>query len=189
MKQIIIAFKLLVVMTVITGVIYPLVITGAAQVIFPSKSNGSFIKQKGKIIGSKLVGQQFSSPRYFWGRPSAINNKPMPTGGSNLSPVGQPLKEQVLARKDTISKYHGNLALNQIPKDLLFASASGVDPHISPEAAFFQIERIVKARNFDKPKSDKLRNLVNKYKEARQLGIFGEKRINVLLLNIELDKI
>lgn len=187
MKNAMIALKLLLFMTIVTGVVYPLLITGIAQSCFPAKANGSIIESNGKTIGSELIGQSFTSQEYFWGRPSAISNNPMPSGGSNLSPVSPEFKEQFDARMDTIRKYHGNISVSQIPKDLLFASASGVDPHISPEAAYFQVERIARARNFDDAKKQRLFDLINTSIEMPDLLIFGEKRVNVLLINTLLN--
>jgi potassium-transporting ATPase KdpC subunit len=189
MKNIYIAIKLFVALTLITGVIYPLVITGVGNVLFSQNANGSLIIQDNKIVGSKLIGQQFALPEYFWGRPSAIGNNPMPSGGSNLNPVGSAFQEQFQARVDTIRKYHGDIDINSIPKDLLFASASGVDPHISLKAAYFQVERIVKARNFNDKQKENLIKLIESSIEEPDLYIFGEERINVLLLNLRLEKI
>ncbi len=189
MKNTIIALKLLVIMTVITGIIYPLAISGFSQLAFSDKANGSMIKQNEKIIGSELIGQQFVKPEYFWGRPSAIGNNPMPSGGSNLSPVSPEFKIQFQARVDTIRKYHGNIAIKQIPKDLLFASASGVDPHISPSAANFQVDRITNARHYNSEQKQKVNNLIKSMIESPDLFIFGEPRINVLKLNIKLSEI
>ncbi|MEI6091179.1 MAG: potassium-transporting ATPase subunit KdpC [bacterium] len=187
MKNLWIGLKLLLAMTVITGIIYPLFITGFAQLFFSDKANGSMIIKEHKLIGSELIGQKFTHPGNFWGRPSAIGNNPLPSGGSNLSPVGEELKEQVQARIDTIQKYHGNLSINQIPKDLLFASASGVDPHISPSAAYFQVDRIAKARNFDNIQKINLKELIKKSIESPDLVIFGDSRVNVLELNLKLN--
>lgn len=187
MKNLWIGFKVLLAMTVITGIIYPLFITGFAQICFPSKANGSMIFKEQKLIGSELIGQQFNQPENFWGRPSAIGNNPMPSGGSNLSPVSKEFKDVFQARVDTIRKYHGNIDINQIPKDLLFASASGVDPHISPYAAYFQVDRIAKARNFDNIQKKKLKELIKKSIESPDLVIFGESRVNVLELNLKLN--
>jgi K+-transporting ATPase ATPase C chain len=186
MKQIIIGLKVLIILTVITGVIYPLTITGFAQLFFQNKANGSMIIKENKIIGSELIGQQFTKPEFFWGRPSAIGNNPMPSGGSNLSPVSKEFKVQFQARVDTIRKYHGNINVKDIPKDLLFASASGVDPHISPEAAYFQVDRIAKNRNYTKARKLELIQLINSSIEKSDMFILGEPRVNVLKLNVKL---
>ena len=189
MKNLIIAIKLFCILTIITGIIYPLAITGFAQIAFPQKANGSMITKNQSIIGSELIGQQFTKPEYFWGRPSAINNNPVPSGGSNLNPVGDTLKAQIQARIDTIRKYHGNVQINEIPKDLLFSSASGVDPHISPEAAYFQVNRIANYRHFTEEQKNKIKQIIISLLEKPVLYIFGEARINVLELNLKLSEL
>ncbi len=189
MKNLLIGIKLFLAMTILLGVIYPFVMTGISQIAFPQKANGSMIKNHGKYVGSELIGQQFQDQKYFWGRPSAIGNNPLPSGGSNLSPVGEPLREIFNARVDTIRKYHGNLAVDKIPKDLLFASGSGVDPHISPETAYFQVERIAKARNFNDNQKNQLIKLINSSIESPDFYIFGTYRINVLELNLKIDEL
>ena len=189
MKNTIIAIKLFLILTLIIGVIYPLCITGIAQIAFPVKANGSILSNNQKIIGTELIGQQFTKPEFFWGRPSAIGNNPMPSGGSNLNPVGNALKAQILSRIDTIRKYHVNVQKNEIPIDLLFASGSGVDPHVSPEAIYFQIERIVNYRHFTNEQKKKLNKIIESLIEPPNLLIFGEARINVLKLNLKLLEI
>lgn len=186
MKNSIIALKLFIVLTIITGAIYPLAISGIARIAFSDKANGSMISQNNKIVGSVLIGQQFTRPEFFWGRPSAINNNPMPSGGSNLNPIGDTLKAQIMSRIDNIRKYHGNLQLNQIPKDLLFASGSGVDPHISPEAVYFQIGRVAAYRHLTSDQKNKLSKIIQNSIQFPDLYIFGESRINVLELNLKL---
>ncbi len=188
MKNIKTGLKMLVFMTLITGIVYPLMVTGFARVFFPSKADGSMIIRGNKTIGSELIGQQFASEKYFWGRPSAIGYNPVPSGGSNLSPVGKKFKAQFDARVDTIRKYHGNIAPSGMPRDLLFASGSGADPHISPEAAYFQAGRVAKARGFDEAQKRKLMEMIKKSVESPDLFILGEKRVNVLLLNLKLDE-
>jgi K+-transporting ATPase ATPase C chain len=189
MKNTIIALKMFMVLTIITGFIYPLVITGFAQIVFPNKANGSMIIENNRVVGSELIGQQFIKPEFFWGRPSAVDYNPMPSGGSNLNPIGKTFKEQFLARVDTLRKYYGNIDIHSIPKDLLFASGSGVDPHISPEAAYFQVERIAKARNFDEKKKEYIIKIIESSIEKPDFYIFGESRINVLLLNLRLNRL
>jgi potassium-transporting ATPase KdpC subunit len=189
MKNLIISIKLFFLLTIITSILYPLVITLFANSVYPQKSNGSMIIKDKEIIGSELIGQQFSRPEYFWGRPSAINYNPMPSGGSNLNPVGSLIKEQIQTRIDTIKKYQGDATINEVPKDLLFASASGVDPHISPEAAYFQVDRVVEARKFGPEQKNKLIELIKKSIESPDLFIFGELRINVLVINLKLDNL
>jgi K+-transporting ATPase ATPase C chain len=175
------SIRMLLVMTVITGLAYPLIVTGIAQVLFKDQANGSLIEKDGKVVGSSLIGQPFSDPKYFWGRPSATS--PMPyngaaSSGSNQGPTNPALKEAVKGR----IKDHGGKT--PVPADLVTASGSGLDPHISPAAAEYQIERIAKARNLA---PEKLRELVQKHAEGRQLGILGEPRVNVLRLNLALD--
>lgn len=188
MKKIILqSLKLFLILTIITGVIYPLAITVIAQTVFPKQANGSLVRDNGKIVGSELMAQKFTSDKYFWARPSAVDYNM--TGGSNLGPTSQKLLELVKSRRDTIILHSGNVDSNNIPQDLLFASGSGVDPEIGTEAAYFQIARVAKARNFDDKQKQKLVELVNASVRNPQLGILGMKRVNVLLLNINLDKI
>ncbi|TAL68864.1 MAG: potassium-transporting ATPase subunit KdpC [Bacteroidetes bacterium] len=188
-KNFLIALRVFLVLTIITGIIYPLVITLFANVIYPGKSKGSMIYKDNKIIGSELIGQKFTSPEYFWGRPSAIDNNPMPSGGSNLGPTSRKLKNEVQARIDMIKKYHENIPIQQIPKDLLFASASGVDPDISPEAAYFQIDRIAKARKMNMQQKKELYRLLSEYTRRPQYELFGMPRVNVFLLNLVINNI
>ena len=173
------SIRMLVVMTVITGLAYPLIVTGIAQVAFKDQADGSLIYENEKIVGSSLIGQPFSDPKYFWGRPSATS--PMPyngasSSGSNQGPTNPALIDAV---KERISRFE----TKPVPADLVTASGSGLDPHISPAAAGYQIERISKSRNLP---PEKLRELVRKHTEARQLGILGEPRVNVLRLNLAL---
>ena len=175
------SIRMLVVMTVITGLAYPLIVTGIAQVVFKDQANGSLIYQNEKIVGSSLIGQPFSDPKYFWGRPSATS--PMPyngasSSGSNQGPTNPALKEAVEGR----IKDHGGKT--PVPADLVTAPGSGLDPHISPAAAEYQIARVAKARGIQQ---SVLKELVQKHTEARQLGILGEPRVNVLRLNLALD--
>lgn len=186
MKNIIIAAKLFLLLTLIVGIIYPFSIYLFGIVCFNEKTNGSLITRDGCIIGSELLGQRFSGPEFFWGRPSAVSSEPMPSGGSNLNPIGTRMKEAIAARIDTLRMYHSSVNINDVPKDLLFASGSGVDPHISPEAALFQIDRISARRHFNEFQKQNLKALVNSSIEGRSLRIFGEPRVNVLELNIKL---
>jgi K+-transporting ATPase ATPase C chain len=187
--QTIIALKFLLVMTILTGIIYPLVMTGISQVAFPSKSNGSLILKDGKVIGSELIGQKFDSTVYFWSRPSAIGYNPVPSGASNYGPTSDTLKKLVNMRKEYFAKNNSASNLTDVPLEMIFASGSGLDPHISPAAAQFQIERIALARHFDNSQKQKLVETVKSLTENPQFLILGEERINVLKLNIELDKI
>ncbi len=187
--QTIISLKLLLVMTVLTGIIYPLFMTGVAQVVFPYKANGSLITKDGKITGSELIGQKFDSSIYFWSRPSAIDYNPIPSGASNLGPTSDKLKNQVAERRRLFALNNSITDSSAIPEEMIFASASGLDPHISPEAALLQVERIVKARHLDNSQKQKLLQHIKDMTESPQFSILGEARINVVLLNIELDMI
>jgi len=184
-----IALKFLLVMTILTGIIYPLLMTGLAQLGFPSKANGSLIMKDGKIIGSELIGQKFDSTIYFLSRPSAIGYNPIPSGASNYGPTSDTLKKQVTARRILFAKMNSLSDPLSTPKEMIFASGSGLDPHISPEAASLQIDRISKARHFNDNQKQRLVQIVKDLTEMPQLLILGEKRINVLILNLELDKI
>lgn len=181
------ALLMLLVWTVLTGVAYPLVVTGMAQVIFPGKANGSLIKDaQGKALGSELIGQPFSDPKHFWGRPSATSPYPYNAGassGSNLGPTNPALADAVQSRIQTLKEADPGNPL-PIPVDLVTASGSGLDPHISPAAAEYQINRVAKARNMNVAK---VRELVEEYTESRQWWMFGEPRVNVLGLNLALD--
>jgi K+-transporting ATPase ATPase C chain len=176
----------LIVMTVVTGVVYPLVVTGVAQVVFPHQANGSLIVKDGKVVGSTLIGQPFDDPKYFWGRPSATSpfgGNAGASAGSNLSPTNPALIKSVQDRVDALRAADpDNKAA--VPVDLVTASGSGLDPHISPAAALFQVDRVAKARKLD-PAS--VRSLVKRHTEGRQWGFLGEPRVNVLALNLALD--
>lgn len=175
------AIRMLVVLSIITGFAYPLLVTGVAQVAFNDEANGSLIEKDGKVVGSRLIGQPFSDPKYFWGRPSATS--PMPyngaaSSGSNLGPTNPALKEAVEGRIKALD------GPTPVPADLVTASGSGLDPHISPAAASYQIARVAKARNLPEAK---LRELVRQHTAGRQFGLLGEPRVNVLELNLALD--
>jgi K+-transporting ATPase ATPase C chain len=187
--QMIIALKFLMVMTLLTGIIYPLLMTGFAQVSFPSKANGSLIMKDGRIIGSELIGQKFDSSIYFWSRPSAIGYNPVPSGASNYGPTSDTLKKLVMARRHLFAKVNSVSDSTDIPKEMIFASASGLDPHISPEAAMLQVDRIAKVWNLDNNQKQRLLQSIKDMTAMPQFLVLGEKRINVLMLNIELDKI
>src|SRR5664280_11420 len=187
--QTIIALKFLFVMTILTGIVYPLVMTGIAQLTFPSKANGSLIKKDGKIIGSELIGQKFDSTIYFWSRPSAIDYNPIPSGASNLGPTSDKLKKQVVERRISFATMNTITDTTAVPKEMLFASASGLDPHISQKAALLQVDRVAKARNFNIVQKQNLVQIVKNLTETPQFLVFGEERINVLILNLELNKI
>jgi len=185
MKQFIIAIKVTVLMTVLTGLIYPLAVTGLAQMIFPHRANGSLISVNGKVVGSELIGQQFTRPEYFHGRPSAAGNgyDGTSSGGANLGPTSQKLVDRV---RDDLKKFHAeNPAFTgEAPADLVTASASGLDPHISPASAEAQVARVATLRGVS---VDTVRQLVAAHTENRQLGVLGEPRVNVLELNLALD--
>jgi K+-transporting ATPase ATPase C chain len=187
--QLIISIKIFALLTVLCGIIYPLFITGIAQVIFPAKANGSLIVRDNKIIGSELIGQKFDSEIYFWSRPSATDYNPMPSGGSNLGPTSSKLKQLVADRTAQWIKSNPTSDPERIPSEMLLASASGLDPHISPRAALLQVDRIVKARNFDNSRKQQILKAIAELSEGPQFSVFGENRINVLVLNLELDKL
>jgi len=177
---------MILVLTIALGIVYPLAVWAVGQFVFPHQANGSLIKNaSGEVIGSELIGQQFSSEKYFHSRPSAAGNgyDAGASSGSNLGPTSQKLIERVKTDAETLSEENPN---QQIPADLITTSASGLDPHISPASAEFQIPRIAKARNISEPD---LRNIVAKFTESRDFGILGEAQVNVLKLNLELDGI
>lgn len=196
LKEIRPAITFLVTLTLITGLVYPLAMTGIAGVLFPRQAQGSLIERDGAVIGSELIGQAFASDRYFHGRPSATTGPdpadatktvPAPYNaansmGSNLGPTNKALIERVQADVEALRQENPAMP---VPVDLVTTSASGLDPHVSPDAALFQIPRVAKARNMPE---DRLRELVNRYIEGRILGIFGEPRVNVLALNLALDQ-
>jgi potassium-transporting ATPase KdpC subunit len=179
------AFFMLLIFTVITGVIYPLAVTGIAQVVFPSQSNGSLIMVDGKAVGSELIGQQFNDPSYFWGRVSAVEYNADLSSGSNYGPMNPALMNSVQARIDALKAADPNNML-PIPVDLVTASGSGLDPHISVAAALYQVSRVASARGLSEAE---VQSLIEQYTEGRQFGIFGEPRVNVLELNLALDDV
>lgn len=180
------ALTMLLLLTVLTGLLYPLAVTGLAQLFFPDQANGSLIGQDGKVVGSKLIGQYFEKPEYFWGRPSATTPFPYnaaASGGSNLGPTNPVLLEAVKARVAALRALDPGNDLT-IPVDLVTASGSGLDPHISPAAALYQAKRVARARGLDE---NSVLTLVSKHTEGRQFGLLGEPRVNVLDLNLALD--
>ena len=179
------ALTIFALLTIITGVIYPLLVTGVSQVLFPSQSNGSIITIDGKAAGSELIGQQFDDPKYFWGRISAVGYNADLSSGSNYGPMNPALLEAVQARIDALQAADPDNTL-PIPVDLVTASASGLDPHISVAAALYQVHRVASARELSEAD---VQSLVEQNTEGRQFGIFGEPRVNVLLLNLALDEI
>lgn len=182
------AMIMLILMTAITGAIYPVVVTGIAQVIFPSQANGSLIERDGKAVGSALIGQPFGDAKYFWPRPSATSpypNNAASSSGSNQGPLNPALTDAVAGRIKVLREADPDNKA-PVPVDLVTASGSGLDPHISPAAAEYQVARVAKARKLD---SAKVMALVAAYTEARQLGFLGEPRVNVLRLNLALDAV
>ena len=180
------AILITLIFTIITGLVYPAAITGLSQVLFSHQANGSLITANGKVIGSSLIGQNFSKPEYFHPRPSAAGDKGydgMSSGGSNLSPTNPVLQKRLTDSADTFRKENPAFSC-AIPADAITASASGLDPHVSPDTAFAQCERVAKARNVP---VEQVRGLVESHIEGRQLGFLGEPRVNVLLLNMALD--
>jgi K+-transporting ATPase ATPase C chain len=177
---------ILLLLTLVTGVAYPLLVTGIAQTVFPSEAQGSLIVKDSKVVGSRLIGQPFDDPKYFWSRPSATSPFADNAGsstGSNLSPTNPDLVKAVQGRVDALRAADpGNTV--PVPVDLVTASASGLDPHISPAAAFYQAPRVAKARKLP---PETVRELVERHTERRFLGFLGEPRVNVLALNLALD--
>ena len=188
LKQFRPALLLLAAMTVVTGGLYPALITAAAQALFPFRANGSLLVRNGKAAGSELIGQAFSDPGRFWSRPSATTPFPYDaasSNGSNLGPTNPALFDAVKARVEALRKADaGNVA--PVPVDLVTASGSGLDPHISPQAAFYQADRVARVRHL--PIED-VRRLIERHVERPDLGFLGEPRVNVLLLNLELDEL
>lgn len=189
MKSLFLSLKIFIVFTILTGVIYPLAVTGIAQLLFPYQSNGSIIMNGDKKAGSELIGQSFDTAIYFTSRPSAVDYKALPSGGSNFGLSNPKLKEQVEERRKHFITSNFLEQATPVPSEMLLASASGLDPHISKQAALLQVERIAKARQFSDPQKEHLRRQVSAFTEGRQYGIFGQERVNVLLLNLALDKI
>lgn len=175
-------------MTVLTGIIYPLFVTIIGQTVFANRANGSMIVVDNKTVGSELIGQKFASNTYFNSRPSAIDYNAMPSGGSNLSATSKEL--QLRAKKNTaIFDSINQLPINQaVPAEMIYASGSGLDPHISVAGALLQVNRICKARQLPITANKQIENLIAQTAEGRQLGFLGEERVNVLKLNLELDK-
>lgn len=189
MKTLIVSLKIFLFFTVLTGIIYPLFVTGIAQIVFPSKANGSMIIKDNKAIGSELIGQQFDSSIYFTSRPSANSYNTLPSGGINYGLTNSKLKKLVDVRRRKFIAFNQLDSLVEIPSEMLFASASGLDPHISTEAALLQVDRIVKVRGFNPSQKQQLIDLLHNKSEKPQFTLLGEPRINVLELNLDLDNL
>lgn len=186
MKTLLIAIKLLLAMTVLTGVIYPLAMLGVAQSLFSQQANGSLIRNGQQIVGSELIAQKFTSERYFWPRPSGVDYNPQPSSGTNLGPTSKALLDQISERRARLLESNQNV---KPPDELLLASASGLDPEISPEAALYQVERVARARQLSPEQSGKLRQAVTASVLPRSWGFVGEPRVNVLKLNLLIDSL
>lgn len=190
MKNLWANFKMFACLTVLTGVVYPLVITGIAQLTMKQRADGGFLTSQGRIIGASLIAQKFEDPKYFWPRPSSVDYNPLPSGGSNLGPTSAVLKKMVEDRKASIMKSQEGINVAQIPSELLYASGSGLDPHLSPAGVHFQVGRIIQARGWDeKAATEAIVKLVSQLTEKRRLGFIGEPCINVLKLNLALDSL
>jgi potassium-transporting ATPase KdpC subunit len=195
MKHILQSIRQLILWSVVCGVLYPFVMTVAFQALFPKQAGGSLVMRDGKVVGSALIAQQFSGTKYFWPRPSAGNSSPVagapnaystvPSGASNLGPTSASLQSNVQGFAKALRDAHKLPADAPVPADLVFTSASGVDPEISPEAARFQVTRVATARGMP---VDQVAALVEKFVQPRQWGFLGEPRVNVLLLNLALDE-
>jgi K+-transporting ATPase ATPase C chain len=188
-KEFFTGLKFLVLMVILTGLVYPGLITIITSIFSPNKAQGSLVIRDGVIIGSELIGQNFDSQKYFWSRPSFNNYNPLPSGASNLGPLNPLLIKKITEKEKDFAQANKIREDLNIPPEMVTASASGLDPHISPTAAFLQISRIAEARGLDTAEQDKLIDLVNDLTENRQFSFLGEPRINVFLLNLKIDSL
>jgi K+-transporting ATPase ATPase C chain len=180
----VVGLRLFLWMSVLLGGVYPLVVTGVAMTM-QDKAAGSLVVKEGKVVGSALLAQKFSSEKYFWPRPSFGEYNPLASGGSNLGPTSAALKKMIMNRAEEIEHADAVEDISLVPAEMLFASGSGLDPHLSPEAAYFQVARVAKARGL---KIENVREMVDAHTKTRFLGVIGEPVVNVLLLNIALDE-
>ena len=186
-QQLLPALRMTALMTILTGLIYPLAVTAIAQAVFPSRANGDLLNRNGHVVGSSLIGQNFARPEYFHPRPSAAGNEgydAAASGGSNLGPTSQKLVDRVKASVDQFRRDNPGYT-GAIPADAVTASASGLDPHISPASAEAQVERVAAARHVE---PEQIRSVISRHTEQPDLGFLGEARVNVLLLNLDLDR-
>jgi potassium-transporting ATPase KdpC subunit len=190
MKQtILVSLRMLLLLTILTGILYPVSTTFIATVLFPRQAGGGLLRRGEQVIGSEHIAQAFQNARYFWPRPSAIEYNPLPSAASNYGPTSRALHDAVELRRRALA---GETALSpdhDVPSEMLFCSASGIDPHISPSAAFFQANRVSRARGLNAEAKARVFELIEEHIEERQLGFLGEPRVNVLLLNIALDSL
>ncbi|MCC6996040.1 MAG: potassium-transporting ATPase subunit KdpC [Deltaproteobacteria bacterium] len=184
MRELTIALRATLVTLVLTGILYPLAVTGLGQTVMPAAANGSLLRDdRGQVVGSSLIGQPFTQPGYFWGRPSASGYDPMSSGGSNWGPSSAKLRQRILVERDRLAAEHPGAG--PVPDELVTASASGLDPHISPATARWQAARVARARGVDLARVD---TVLSGTIEGRELGFLGEPRVNVLVLNLALDR-
>ncbi len=186
-KEIVLSLKMLLLMTILTGIIYPLFITAIGQIIFNYKANGSLYIKDDKVRGSFLLGQNFTDSTYFHSRPSAINYNPLPSGASNLGLTSKVLREQFNERKRNFLLTNMLDSTKEVPAEMLFASASGVDPHISKQAVYLQVPRIERVRTLNEIQTNNLYKIIDSITEYTQFGFLGSKVVNILRLNIKLD--
>lgn len=186
MKTLIQSCLMLVMMTVLTGLVYPVLVTGAGQTLFREKALGQMVTRDGQVVASAIIAQKITSPKYFWPRPSGADYNAAASGGTNLGPTSSDLKKQYEERRKALMEAHPEQG--EPPQELLFASGSGLDPEISPAAATYQLNRVLKARNFNEEQTAKLKALIEEHTLKPTLGFMGETRVNVMELNLALDR-